>query len=558
MKKILLSIISMTIGVSAFSQILNADFENWTAKSATVAFPPQTINYDSLHNWQTINDFVGFAAANGFAIQPGATKEPGNVNSFALGLETIDCQPCALAGLPSTIPAFAFFNGDYTQRPESVSFDYKFAPVNGDWGAAAFLLTSGTGSAMDTIAGAIIPFENAQANWTNMTVPLSYFSGANPDSIRVSLLSSGDTLLNALYPNSPNAQVGTQIFFDDIQLNMPTPGVASPVGNIIATDVANNNNGLDLNVEFAAGMDETTIGEYRIMAVKEANAGSFDLTAAQAVGAGNYFAQSPMGIQIYSGTYTAVSTDVDGDAIQNNVPYRIFILSVADGTVATTDNLSPMSNSITLMPAMAVPPATVIGADVSDNGDGTDLDIYFSQSTDEATVGEYRVMIVKSGNAGSFDLAAAQAVGSGDYVSVSPSGSDYQSTQMATTTDVDGDVIVENQPYTIFVLAIADGTVAGTDALSNPSQSVTLQNTSSINENEQSVSIYPNPARNNVNIQTTLTDYQLTVTTVDGKVVLNQNMNSNTSINVNNWSEGVYVFTLKNENHTITKKIMIK
>lgn len=555
MKKLLLAFVSLSMGIFASAQINNADFENWSQNTVG------TTTYDSLHQWFTYNDFAfPLAAANGiptFLLNEAAFQEqPGSTNASALRLETVDCQPCGQAGLPTTIPGFALNTSEYTQRPESISFDYKFSPVNGDWAGAAILLTAGGGN--DTIAGAIIPIETAQSTYTSMTVPFSYFSGANPDSIRISLFSSGDTILNAYYPNAPAAQVGTEFIIDNLQLNMPTPNTASPVGNILAADIDNNGNGLDLEVQFAAGMDENTISEYRIMAVKEANAGSFDLTAAQAVAAANYYQQTTMGIPLYSGTYTAASTDVDGDPIQNGQPYKIFVMSVADGVNATNDNLSIPSNTVTLQPGVAVPPANVVAADVADNGNGTDLDIYFTQSPDETTVGEYRIMIVKSGAASSFNLTAAQAVGASNYVSVTPNGTDYQSVQTASTTDVDGDAVQNNQPYRVFVLAVADGNNAGIDALSPQSNEVELTDAAGIGEYDPSFSIYPNPAKNNVFVNTQWEAYKLTVTSVDGKVVYNATNNSNTVINVSGWSKGVYVFTLRNDNQTKTQKIMIK
>ena len=45
-----------------------------------------------------------------------------------------------------------------------------------------------------------------------------------------------------------------------------------------ALDAPDNGTGMDLQVDFNGGNDETTINEYRIMVVKAANAPLFDLT----------------------------------------------------------------------------------------------------------------------------------------------------------------------------------------------------------------------------------------------------------------------------------------
>ncbi|WP_339301161.1 copper amine oxidase N-terminal domain-containing protein [Paenibacillus sp. FSL K6-2441] len=124
------------------------------------------------------------------------------------------------------------------------------------------------------------------------------------------------------------------------------------------------------------------------------------------------------------------------------------------------------------------PVAYVTARDVGNYGDGRDLQISFSKSSNESRVEQYRVMIVKASNASSFNLAAAQKVGSANYTSLSPSGSDLSLTLSASARDVDGAAIREDQSYVAYVLVIGKGNSANT--LSNPSPAFTLTNTVSV------------------------------------------------------------------------------
>lgn len=248
---------------------------------------------------------------------------------------------------------------------------------------------------------------------------------------------------------------------------------SSPATAVTATDVANNSNGTDLAIGFAAAGDETLLSEYRVMIVDDANTATFDLAAAQAVTAGNYIAMSPTGGSIYNPNLQATTTDVDGNLIVNGQPYSVFVMSVADGVNANVDTLSAPSVAVTLqIPASAA--TNLIAADVDDLNTGADLDLSFDAAANEAAVGEYRMLAVKTANAGSFDISAAQAITAGNYKAVSPSGSTNYNESFAGTNDVDGDAIAVGETYTVFVMSLADGTNTLTDTLSAASNDVML------------------------------------------------------------------------------------
>jgi hypothetical protein len=250
-------------------------------------------------------------------------------------------------------------------------------------------------------------------------------------------------------------------------------GPASPASGIIGTDVADNNSGLDLQVDFTASANENSVSEYRLIVIKSALAGTFDQMAAEALPAANYTAITPNASATYTQILTAASTDSDGDLLAINQPYRIYILNVADGIVAGTNSLSTGGVDVTLnITVNAV--QGIIGTDVSDNGNASDIQVDFNAALSEAGITEYRVMAVKTASVGPFGLNAAQNVPPTAYESITPTGGPYTTVFNAATTDTDGDAIVLSEPYTFFVLSVSDTINANIDSLSYSATDLSL------------------------------------------------------------------------------------
>lgn len=150
------------------------------------------------------------------------------------------------------------------------------------------------------------------------------------------------------YENTPNTPIAAG------DMGSPVVVKAGGVSNISGMDVGNALDGTDLEISFDAAADETTVDTYRVLAVKSTNAAGFDLATAQAVPSSNYLTISPNGSATYTQSFAATGTDVDGDAITNNQPYKIFVLSIADGTNATADSLSGPSAEISLINDMSL------------------------------------------------------------------------------------------------------------------------------------------------------------------------------------------------------------
>ncbi|WP_280788498.1 copper amine oxidase N-terminal domain-containing protein [Paenibacillus sp. PastF-3] len=120
----------------------------------------------------------------------------------------------------------------------------------------------------------------------------------------------------------------------------------------------------------------------------------------------------------------------------------------------------------------AGPVPNVVAQDVSDFGDGRDLQVSFTRAANESLVDQYRVLIVKSGNI--LNLSSAQTITSYNYSTVLPTGTNPSIKLTSASRTVDGDSIKSNQAYVAYVLTVGKGSNAST--LSSGSSTMTLVN----------------------------------------------------------------------------------
>jgi hypothetical protein len=87
----------------------------------------------------------------------------------------------------------------------------------------------------------------------------------------------------------------------------------------------------------------------------------------------------------------------------------------------------------------------------------------------------------------------------------------------------------------------------------------TVPNTTGIIENNNTISIYPNPSNGEFNISASSNELSdLTVKDITGKIVISKVFSSNAIINLNNYAKGVYVVDIKNKKGTFTQKIFLQ
>lgn len=142
-----------------------------------------------------------------------------------------------------------------------------------------------------------------------------------------------------------------------ITINFNTAPKAVDISTIKATDIGNANNGSDLQVVFDKSQDETAdstnkVASYRIIVVKS----SKSLDSVEAANAVTNYTTAPC----KNGTSTikldASAKDSDGEAIKNG-DYKVYVLSVANGSNANVNSLSGPVN-VTLNAAAIAPTVT--------------------------------------------------------------------------------------------------------------------------------------------------------------------------------------------------------
>jgi hypothetical protein len=260
-------------------------------------------------------------------------------------------------------------------------------------------------------------------------------------------------------------------------ITLATTGV-NVATNLSVSDVSDFNNGKDLRVTFTKAVDESNINHYRIFVVKDANAASFNLTSANALSSSTYYTTvSKTGSNINQ-ILPATARDVNGALIQNGVSYRVFVLSVGSGNSSGTNALSSYSSAITLSNIKVAVISNLSFNDVSDYGNGNDLQVTFTRASNESNINHYRILVVKDGLESRMNLETANALHANNYTTVPVTGTDISKKLSSDTRDVNGDLIRTGVSYRVFVLSVGGGNSNGTNALSSVSASLMLSNNS--------------------------------------------------------------------------------
>lgn len=188
MKTILKSIILLFSASTAFAQIPNAGFENWTSVST----------YSVPDGWGTLNNtYTVQTATKGTPGSPGASylkltsKTYSNtvINGIAVSgvLDTITMQPKS---------GFAF-----NQQPANLTGKWQHMIYGSSQGSVQVKLTrwdGGAGSRVAVASGSVT-LSGMAMSWANFTIPLSYSDSNAPDSCVIILKASGSNPTNNDY-----------------------------------------------------------------------------------------------------------------------------------------------------------------------------------------------------------------------------------------------------------------------------------------------------------------------------------------------------------------------
>lgn len=283
---------------------------------------------------------------------------------------------------------------------------------------------------------------------------------------------AGETIRNGvpytvfvLATSSTNVAANNTLSAGSASVTLATAGGDAVATAVAASDVSDYGDGRDLRVTFNRAANESLVNQYRVLVVKDSKSSSFNINTANGVASANYTLVTKNGSNIAQ-TLATGARDTDGDLIRNGTAYRVYVLTVGAGTSSSTNVLSSASQALTLSGNYRVGAAsTPTLSDNGDNGDGRDLLVTFGRASDESSLSEYRILIVKSGNAGTFNLNSAISVPSNSYTALPKTGSNQSQFLNAATRDVNGEPIRNGVSYRAFILSV--GSTSSSNASSN-------------------------------------------------------------------------------------------
>ncbi|MGF6356367.1 hypothetical protein ABIE27_004284 [Paenibacillus sp. 4624] len=340
------------------------------------------------------------------------------------------------------------------------------------------LVKSGdTNSFKESVASAVSP-----ANYTSITP-----NGTNPKltlnaqtrDVNGDLLNSNETYrLYVLTVGNSNNNYQNYLGWSSqvLKLNQVKPSVQAVTGLRIA-DVSDNGDGRDLEINFTQPSTNSNITNYRAFVVKAKDASSFNQAAASKVSSTNSTTINKGNSSTVKSTLNSSTRDTSGELIKNGTAYVVYIMSVSANT-ATDNKLSAASSSLTL--SLNTTPAPVITQvrDISDYGDGRDIQVSFNRVSDESKITNYRVFVVRNSVASSFNLPTASNLSSSLYYTVNKTGNNLVVTLPSNMRDTSGYNITNLQDYRIFVMAAGNQQNNYTHALSASSNVLRLTSNS--------------------------------------------------------------------------------
>jgi hypothetical protein len=345
-----------------------------------------------------------------------------------------------------------------------------------------------------------------------------------------------------------------------VALRIPPEGATG----VSAYDFADGNNAGDIYASFQKSTDDQWLTEYRAMLVKQSSISSMDLTVALAVPPTSYHSITPTGNDIEF-AFPFGMLDSDGDAPVSGVDYRVVVMNLGDFSQGYLDALSTASNQVSLLES-AEATTNLLASDGGDTQTGQDLQLSFEMVSDESRVLNYGLIVVKEENAATFSIHDAKSLPNVYMEILPPLGNDINFEFNSFSTDNQGDIIVENVSYTLFVLTMATDDYS--DALSAPSNTITLGEDVGISETApfQNVQLFPNPTNGSFNLAIDVLknkDITISITNATGQEIYFEKLDQSVGsilkeIDLNQPTKGIYHVNLTSGSSKLTKSISVK
>lgn len=317
-------------------------------------------------------------------------------------------------------------------------------------------------------------------------------------------------------------------------------------------DINNNGNGTDVRINFSKASIEQGIESYRVFLVQKDVVADFNLADALLLTSDRYTAVSP-GTTEYEIILPPDALDADGNTVQPD-KYRAFVVSVPDGISVNEGAITAESNIISLETATSTINEIVL-SDIAELGNGSDISVAFPAPPLEQTVDEYRLIFVDFATA--FDFNIDDALATGNYVAITPNGTDVVFTGNPDLKDSEGNLITWGVPYYAYVLSKASS-YGISDTLSAPSNQLILNFPVAVHE-----TIAGNPeveVNNNlleVNLPGNFNASSLSIIATNGQVVFESSHLEQSNRYHLNLPTGVYVVSIIYDDNTWSKSVVI-
>lgn len=192
MKTINSMIMAMFITASAFAQIPNSGFENWTTVGS----------YSNPDGWGTMNNTTAIASV--YTATKGTPGSPG-ASYLKLTSKTVSgfgvVNGIAVSGVLDSITMTPKSGFAYNMRPANFTGKWQHMIYGSSQGSIQVTLTrwdTGMNMRMNVASGSVT-LAGMAMSWANFTIPLTYVDGNNPDTCIIVMKASGSAPTNNDY-----------------------------------------------------------------------------------------------------------------------------------------------------------------------------------------------------------------------------------------------------------------------------------------------------------------------------------------------------------------------
>ena len=274
---------------------------------------------------------------------------------------------------------------------------------------------------------------------------------------------SGITLLDYAYELNPETPLTAQV--RDYKISWVSVGDAG-----ITETTA------DLAFSFNAAVDQADIASYRIFCVPTADVNDMTPDIAASLSPDRYVEIIPDGSDVYSGTFSGILLDSNGDPIVEGVNYKLMAVNIMANNYLPL--LSVPSAKFSLVNTVQMP-LNVTLSDLNNTGTGEDVRVKFDAPSITQGISSYRIIMLPRDSVDVFTLEDALSLAPENYTEVSVGAADYSIMLTSTTTDAYGDLVYLSK-YKAVVLSMADDVTVAHDAMSDVSGVIVLETTTAI------------------------------------------------------------------------------